>query len=550
MPPTIKAAPISAIFTGSFAGVNLRVTRFAIQVVTGTTVLRQISRFAVQALAILPRTSRVTRFAIQVVSSNVASNRDVSRFSVQAIAANPGQTRVTRFAIQVITPIQSSAREVSRFVVQGLGSLQNRKTLTPRGFPLPAPDYSNVNWRDQITVTTVWRTDVVKSKLTVAECRRSLATRPTRTISGTLTGMTQKKSSRLHSAMSRRAKDIAPFPLYSDRSYLTKSSPALSRVIHCDTTFKRFFAGGRIAIFELDGTDEQPLDEVTYYTIQVVFPDRITLNEDLLKGYAEFADVVPMIDAHVSLEEIANAVTDENIESRFNVTEALGAWTLPSLADVPGPKFDTFKGAFVFPQSVIQWGGEVTLGFRRPGAREVRGRDIYTALRGEVPEAFYSFTAVGLNRENVWKLLTFFDLVRGRAKHFYMTAPQTNYFKIDSWVSTRVVRIKRIGDFKNAQDVIKHIAFVLKTSAGSAVHLNRVQGMAEFQDSFGDWFWDLLLEDVITFSTPDVDFATLAHRVRMTSDAITEAWISDGVCAVQLEMEEKINEDSQEITDL
>lgn len=530
--------------------VTTRVTRFAIQVVVSTSPIRTVSRFAVQALALVPtpEVTRVTRFAIQVVVLT-SPIRTVSRFTVQALAISPERTRVTRFAIQVVT-VGGLHRQVAKFAVQAIGTLSNRKTLVPRPFPLPAPDYVNVNWRDQIVVITSWRTDVVKSKISASEDRRSLAIRPTRSIAGTLTGMTQKASTRLHASMSRRAKDIYPFPLYSDRSYLTQSSPALSKVIFCDTSYRRFFAGGRIAIFEIDSTDEQPLDDVAYYTISIVFSDRITLQESLFRGYNKFADVIPMIDANVSLDEVGSAVTDEHIELRFNVDEVLGPWTLPSLADVPGAKFDLFKGAFVFPQSVTQWGAEVNLGFRRQGSKEVSGRDIYVTVRGEVPEAYYSFTAVGLNRENVWKLLTFFDLVRGRAKHFYMTAPQAYYFEIDSWVSTRVVRIKRIGDFKNAKDVIKHIAFILKPSAGSAVHLNKVLDMAEFVDSFGNFFWDLLLEDVITFQTGDVDFATLAHQVRMISDSIVESWDTDGVCSVQFEMSELIDESNREILEL
>lgn len=538
--PRGVAPPISALMT-----------RFLVQALSSHPLATSVTRLSIHVFATASVPMRTTRFAVQALAGPGTLKTNVTRLSIYAIASTPaGALRMTRFLTQALATAPIGRPAVTRLSIYVIGGAPPKKILRPKRIPAPAPDYGNVNWRDRIIVTTSWRTDITWSQVTASEDRRSLASRPTHTILGTLTGMRQRLSSRYVQSMQRRSMDEYPFPFFSERTKLDLVAPASSSVLVCDTRYRRIWRGQRVLVFQ-EGVspDDQPEEEIHYGEIELLFDDRIVLTKPLPFGFPKGADVVPCIDAHISLNEKASAVTDWHQESKFEVFESLGPWTLPSLDNKPGRVFAIYNGAPVFPCRVIHWGVDVSLGFKRKGGRVFAGRDVFTTLHGEVPKAIYDFTVVQLQRSKVFDIFRFFDTVRGRFRHFYMVAPQTHSFILVNWIALNKIEIVRIGSLETFRSLVvgKYIAFVLKAGAGGP-SLHQVTQVTEIFGFFPTW--KLTLVEDVAFNANDLEYITLAHKVRMTSDELMEEWITDEACSMQFSMEELDDEADKEIINL
>lgn len=426
--------------------------------------------------------------------------------------------RVTRIAFEVIARAPSTIVE-------------------PQDDPLVMANFLMVNWQDPVQLDSVWQTDVAVAE-SLAEDRRSLVDRPTRSLTIPVTGLNQRDSLKSWMHAMRAATSRGIVPLYTDHSRVTAVSSGTT--IWCDTRYRRFFIGARAVIHEWTEPNEEEGNRPTnvqHGIVAEIFTDRLVLTAALTGSYPIGARAYPGFDSEINRDAVLGFLSDEHSQYSANFVEVSGSSALPATADDEAPGYSTHEGAPILDLRP-DWSSKMDASFSRAGETYGLGRGTVVETRGARPEAGHELRFTCLHRSVFWRLLQLFEYLRGRTRPLWIVAEESLFEAVA--ITTARIDIRPVGNFEDLDEFVSHVGIMLRDGT------EYVRGVTATDMTT---FWRLTFDTALP-GPPDLDElrkVTTAHLSRMSADIMSETWFTDEQCEVRWEVVELINEEDVEL---
>jgi hypothetical protein len=411
-------------------------------------------------------------------------------------------------------------------------------TVTDAVFPIIADN----NWRNEVSDSCTWQTDVSRSKTTGAEERVSMCSRPARDFQVLLSGMSREESARMMMNALAMGKNPSIMPIYSDFATTTSGTAPGVKFLPCDTRYKRFYPGQRIAMVPADfslviPSAGNPL-QLQMDVIDYIAHDGLHLVNGPAVQVVRSSLVFPMIDCELSLSQEITALTDGIIEWRLSYSELSGNSALPAQWDDNlRMLFPYYNGYPIFDMD-SNWRDSVTIKIVRDGERNQQGKTYLVSPDG--PASRFEFTSLyeQYERRDAWLLAAFFDSRRGRCYPFWLPNPQM-MFTIYSVPSTTVIRVQPVPYVGALSDNFTHVAV---TNADGSLSLHAVSSI----DNTIDTYYEITLSEALSATT--ITDVTTAHLCRFSSDTLERKWVTDGICSSKVSMISLIDEADYAVT--
>lgn len=389
------------------------------------------------------------------------------------------------------------------------------------------PMVSAADWSQSVSLTSRWLTDVTKP---IGGKRQAmvLSSRPVRsqTIS-VVVDSKQKASELLLALLDFSTYSGNPVPLFCDGALITSIDAGLSTA-QGTFTHRRFFPAGRILFLGLTSH--------TYATVVEVGPSELRYEVDSgATRMPEAGDYVfPCMDAELVTDSSISARTDSVHVASVTWNELEGISCLPGIwpSISPDDGSNATPIAQVFDNKPIfnlepDWSESPEIGISREFSTDAGSRGGVIETKGEAFLTF-SFSLMGYDRQRVWKILRWFDLMRGRAGSFWLVHPSKPWAPFSS-ISTGGFTLPSFGSSLAAARHVRRVAFI--RASGEVL----IRSISSISDVDGLTF-------SLSSSLPDTDFVDVqpVYLVSFDSDSITETWATDAVVpSISLSMTEQ-----------
>lgn len=384
------------------------------------------------------------------------------------------------------------------------------------------------DWSIEVELRTRWSTDLTQSE-DLHEDRWILADRPNRSLRARVVGMDKVESDALiQSAQASASQFGFPVPIYPDAVVPTQIEAASSNwVISGDFRFRRFFRGGRVVFLPANVDPLQSSEGVSFGRIVTVGPSAIEVQ--LEAGFTRPPNVeqdliIPCMDVEMMSEAEGTALTDSVYAAEIEWVEIDGSSSLPATwpatsidnPEVIAPLATVIDGKGLFPFS-MEWSQGVQISVRRLMDSDLEGRTTVQSPSGQ-PFLEFSFSIMGYDREQCWKVTRFFDAHRGRAASFWLEHPMRPFGSLQSSTSTQVEVVGRGSPFT----LLDHLRNVLITTDSGEQLIREVDGIVENADDNFQISWSDPVAGTIVSAQP-------VYMCRFDQDELSEGWSTDSV---------------------
>lgn len=515
------------------------------------------SRISIEVLGPRPVTATATRLDAEVATqaqSTTTGTVRVSRESIEVGARIIKRAAITRVDAEAAINAQGASTGPVKISRIALELLARRGSAGPV-VPLPLADGIDVflhNWADAAILTSAYLTDVSVAPTTGAESRRSLKIKPARTLSFTWQTHANDEGSlerleRLRIMLNKLTNERIAVPLYMDQRELDAAYLSSDDTILFDTSRARFFQGARVAIVQFD-YHAQYLSH-SFHIIESLEDSSLTFTANLGVNVAARSVVIPMIDCEVELEAKAKYRTSRNMTVSMDLSEVEGSSQLPAVkSDFPN-NTDTFDDAPIFDFN-IDWLAGMERGRERDGQRYTQGKTQQVYKGAERSKEYHKINLTGYRspcaanvRDDIWRVVEFFDTRRGRARSFWFIDQEQIWNPVSVDPSGTFIGIEEFGDFDDFEDELE----------GGWVGLEMANGTRYVREA-------VTVQQVLTVYritvSPDLPAGldvnnvvrvARARRSRFDKDEIQENWEHTGYMGTSLEIVEVLNEKNVDI---
>jgi hypothetical protein len=388
--------------------------------------------------------------------------------------------------------------------------------IAVQGIRVKATYLLDMNWYGGTFTTRRFLTDVYQAG-TSAETRKAKRYIPIRDINTPISYYNKETAIQARSTANICALTEYALPLYMDKAIATAASEPLR--IYCPTEYRRFEAGGLVGI--LRKKEGNATDFYDISTISSVESDGLILVSALQNSYVQGDIVYPITICLPAFDAVAiDVFNDRSGEVKISSTELFGSGLeLENTNYTP----TLVRGIPVYPFD-INYGESTGTGTTAQGeyADSGRGQSYYTI---DAPETSYSGTSVFYTRAMWWDAVGFFNYIKGMFRKFWYTEP-IDIFDVASYPSVTEIDIETSVSQYDI-DFIRYIK--MKDSAGSE-QIVEVTNVAAISGGLR------LTTESRTIGEP-VNLR-LAKLVRLSSDAVEEAWLTDAVVTISFEFME------------
>lgn len=380
------------------------------------------------------------------------------------------------------------------------------------------------NWLNGALVESRWMTDVTRAT-TLTEERRSLLDRPHRDIEVFLVGLDKQETFNLQNVLQKITGERTMWPLYTD--FTRGTQPITADTITCDTTYRRFFNGGRVAIVEFGAN--RSISQIEYATIDYVQDDKIVLTEDTTLDFNGVQRVYPIFYAEITRDTEIEFLTPDLARAIVSLREidgpsALGRTAFESPTAYPVDSA-TGKPIFVIEE---RWANNIRKRLIRAGQDFNSGRAKIVHTAGDRFSVGYTVDLYGFDRQQCWDFIQHFDNVKGRYKPFYYAMPELQLeFQL---AGPGFVTATAYG---TSADYSSHTHVILKLKDGTT-HVRPIENLiVAVGDVSITW-----TEDIPGLSNADIASAHFGIEARFSQDFIREQWETDDSIDLQFGIEE------------
>lgn len=404
-----------------------------------------------------------------------------------------------------------------------------------RGDRLPQKEFtflSQANWRGGLQMKYEYLTSIYKASET-SETRQALRPRPVRSMTYEFAAVGENFSTVLWGFMQGLAKRRTLLPLFQDGAVVTQLSTG--SVIHCDTTYRRFYAGQTLLIalrrYDRSHTSGTGEDEAMYYTAMIasVASDRINVISLPVAELPKGTMVYPAITSEIAIKDNDFEVfKPTGAIAQVDINEVFGVTTLPAANSAYSPT--TYYGDAYFGFD-WNWISKPKVGLLRDSVKLKGGRYSTVLPRTGFSTATLKGAVSVHTRAEWWDLIGFLNYVKGRFKPYWIKHPMDVYrlgtYILFDGADVTEVEVQTQGGINN---MFSCQAIWTKDSNGTETIIKVTGIRAGFTDQ------SVILE---LDPTVVVDIVELkrAFLVRNTSDNFTENWKTDeGVVEVRMSM--------------
>ncbi len=403
---------------------------------------------------------------------------------------------------------------------------------------MPSLDFFLHNWAKRTEVESRWMTDVGRSYFTDQEDRRSLASKPRRSLLVVWQGRNQNETARMLMQLMRSENESIEVPLYSDVAAVTNAAGAFINGAAGAFSNRRFQVGKKLIIVS---ADLQTLDR---RTILSVASAQLVMSSPLAGVYTTGAFVLPIMDTLPALDHTGQWLTDDHGEFKARFREVVGSASLDhsggTFGDAPAG-WPTVSGVPVLNLG-HNWVAQAKTQISRQGASLFSGKAPFVELAGARPILTFNLQFSPLTRSEFQSLLEFFDTRRGRCLPFWILNPASLFTATQAAGAT--VRIQAL---ENAGDLTDFIDYVAVEQLDGTIEIRLLSSV----NIISATEWDLVPLAPFT-ATPlaDIRRVTSGHFARFSNDAMVESWSSDAFTSINLSVVEILNEQTIDVADL
>lgn len=390
------------------------------------------------------------------------------------------------------------------------------------------------NWSRQVTVDTLWSTDVQASASTVAEERRGLLSKPQRNVGIRWTAINPGELDEVVPHLKRLARENVAVPLYSDQAELTTSIGGVpSTTLFCDTTDKRFYPGAFICIAKLD-FNGHATGEYLVRTISEKFPDRLELTTGVSSVTAKRALIFPLLNVEVILRPTISYKTGHVAQIDLLFQETYGPNSLgPLESGLPGG-FGVYQGLPIWDFEPA-WSRDIEVAFQQEGRQYKQGLWQQTDLEGARARYGIDYPFF-FERPDALRFMRFFDTRRGRLLPLWHVDQEEIWTIASQSNSDTELNITAIGSFDLFQDELDYIGVVM---LDGTVHVREVTDIDDETST-----WEVTMESALpSLDLTQVRRVARARKVRFAEDSQTETWRTTNVCLMDASLIELLDED-------
>lgn len=409
----------------------------------------------------------------------------------------------------------------------GIETLATSDQLWALGFLLAA------NWGEDVTVSTAFQTDVTTHH-DDSEQRFGLINRGTRTVDVQQVTFDQDELLELQVILQRASIARSLFPLVSDFTVLDTAAVISATVLACDTTDKRFFVGGRVAIIAPD------YSVFTVGEIAAITSGSITLDAGLDLNYAAGSEIVPLIEAKINLSQTLVIITDRTVICRVTAQELPGPQSLEA-KQAPGTTpaaYDEYLGYPIFNLR-LNLRDEAKIDMVRAGAFSGSGVSQVATTYGDRMRTNRSGTLTFEDRTEAFDFIKLFESRAGCLFPFWV-ASSTSDYQFVSFGANQIV-VKAVG----AEIDWDYRPWIAVVANDGTVEVRTISSQSR-----GGGNDTLTLDSSFTIASGDIDRVCIAQLSRFKNDALKEQWKNDGVMECLFEAVEVPGELDVEITNL
>jgi hypothetical protein len=296
----------------------------------------------------------------------------------------------------------------------------------------------------------------------------------------------------------------------------------------CDTTYRRFYVGGYVALAELrhhlarlPRFHVAKLTAVTDTQISIDAPVGVSLAGPV--RIVPLLECLPLSSASAQLADpVAGTITVEAVERPGR--SALPAW-LAAGGEPPGwPSFNDgsvpLNAPILYPPPDYR---DVAVGVEADEEQAASGLALYMLRRGPVYNtARLSWTA---RRPDAVQLLRFFDGRRGRTFPYWLPSPAYDLEVLAVGADSVTVRA---GGY--SVDWARWGYLSVRHAGG--IYFGKISGVVRAVDGLTDTV--TLASTPLGFTLASIDTAGLAMPAAFAADEITEEWLHDDLCLISL----------------
>ena len=480
-----------------------------------------IHRHSIEALAKVPATIKMHRQEIETAFEDVGAGGtvDVHRHAIEVLAKSPSKAGLFRQEIEAAFEDVGAGGtiQIHRHVIEVLAR-RAVPPITPLSFPTGL-DFFLHNWVEGVAMETRYMTDITRSPTTLAEERRGLLERPQRQLKVEFLHGTVAEVDRLLVNLRRLTDENLVVPLFQDTVIVTDSGTGQDNIFG-NFRYRRFFDGGRVAVFTQNPTSEslKLSADVDIYQIEAVYVDRLQVDRNLDQAYADNTwFVVPLMDLEIVLQPEVKHHTTTTVEVSLTLNEVVGKNALPpSFTGGVPDGWHQQLGLPVF-EFDLDWDGGITTTYKRYGQRRTEGRKPVVVPDGPRYVQVQDFK-LKLDRPDFWRVLNLFDSRRGRLDLFWEIDQENMWTVLDT--DPQFIDVQSFGIFADfAADFTDHAGIVMNDGTVYIREINTIQDV-------GPWRISLVggndLPDPIDVS--EIKRFSRARMKRFDSDSLPEKW--------------------------
>ena len=480
-----------------------------------------IHRHSIEALAKVPATIKMHRQEVEAAFGDSGSGGtvDVHRHAIEVLAKSPSKAGLFRQEIEAAFQDTGAGGsiQIHRHAIEVLAR-RAVPPITPLSFPTGL-DFFLHNWVEGVAMETRYMTDITRSPTTLAEERRGLLERPQRQLKVEFLHGTVAEVDRLLVNLRRLTNENLVVPLFQDTVIVTDSA-TLQDEINGNFRYRRFFDGGRVAVFTQNPTSEslKLSADVDIYQIEAVFSDHIQVERNLDQAYADNTwFVVPLMDLEIVLQPEITHHTTTTVEVSLTLNEVVGKNALPpSFTGGVPDGWHQQLGLPVF-EFDLDWDGGITTTYKRYGQRRTEGRKPVVVPDGPRYVQVQDFK-LKLDRPDFWRVLNLFDSRRGRLDLFWEIDQENMWTVLDT--DPQFIDVQSFGIFADfSADFTDHAGIVMNDGTVYIREINTIQDV-------GPWRISLVagndLPDPIDVS--EIKRFSRARMKRFDADSLPEKW--------------------------
>lgn len=402
-----------------------------------------------------------------------------------------------------------------------MGSVTDNLNVVPQTI-VKFPPLLLANWARKVETESTYNT-VVSQAVDGKESRSAITVRPQRFLMVRLSAFNTLELARLNAMMLRMANQIVPVPVYSDIKIV---SDITTNVVTIDNTaYTRFQTNARVAVFYVASIDEE-VQSVEYFTISSLASTTITLSgSPSAIPSGQFAYIVPTIDCEIRLtNQRINMNTDRVAYVDAPFKEYFDESALrPEGGYVPS----LFQSEPVF-EFEHNWRDDIKIDVRAIGQSTPIGKTEFKTVQGIRPLHRFTLKSMFCDREEAFKMVSFFDYVKGRLAPFWYVSP-TELWEVSSTFSDSVY-LEPNG--LSVDDIKDNYSYMYVNDAlGNRTITQIIEVVSEsgkIRVITGNYFP----------SSTTYTVASPVHYSRFGRDSLREVWTTDGVCEISYTIQE------------